>query len=194
VTVRRISQDGTRVRAAAGAASFRRGATLNQLLAEAEAQVRELAALLDDPARSAGLSAKKKAARVGAARERVERIGRAIAALPALEAKQQKRAKKLPKARRAKQRPPRASTTDAEARVMKMPDGGFRPAANVQLAVDTSSRAIVGVDVTDQGSDNGLADAMREQVERRTGGRSRSNWSTAGTSRPDRSSGRRRRA
>jgi hypothetical protein len=133
--------------------------------------VRELAALLDDPARSAGLSARKRAARARAARGRVERIGRAVAALPALEAKQQKRAKKLPRARRARQRPPRASTTDAEARVMKMPDGGFRPAVNVQPAVDTASRAVVGVDVTDQGSDNGLADAMRAQVERRTGGK-----------------------
>ena len=171
VAVRRVSRDGVRVRASAGASSFRRGATPARLLADAEAHVRELASLADDPARSAGLSAKKRAARVRAARGRVERIGRAIAALPALEARQQKQAKKLPEARRAKQRPPRASTTDAEARVMKMPDGGFRPAVNVQLAVDTQSRAVVGVDVTDQGSDNGLADAMRAQVERRTGGR-----------------------
>ena len=53
---------------------------------------------------------------------------------------------------------------------MRMPDGGNRPAYNVQLAVDTESRAIVGVDVTNAGSDAGLAEPMREQVEERTGG------------------------
>jgi hypothetical protein len=53
---------------------------------------------------------------------------------------------------------------------MKMPDGGFRPAWNVQLAVDTASRAVVGVAVTSEGSDGaGLAGPMRAQVGRRTG-------------------------
>ena len=65
---------------------------------------------------------------------------------------------------------PRVSTTDPDARVMKMGDGGFRPAANVQLAVDTQSRAILGVAVSTAGSDMGLAPPMREQVEARTGG------------------------
>ena len=50
-----------------------------------------------------------------------------------------------------------------------MPDGGNRPAFNVQLAVDTQSRAMVGVDVTNAGSDAGLSEPMREQVEERTG-------------------------
>ena len=51
---------------------------------------------------------------------------------------------------------------------MRMPDGGNRPAFNVQLAVDTESRAIVGVDVTNAGSDAGLAAPMRDQIEDRT--------------------------
>jgi transposase len=78
VTVRRISQDGTRVRACAGAGSFRRRQRLDGLLAEAAAHVAELGALLEDPAASAGLSAKRRAARRRAARERQERVGRAI--------------------------------------------------------------------------------------------------------------------
>src|SRR4051794_39509663 len=61
VTVKRISQDGTRVRAAAGAASFRRKGTLGERLVEAEAHVTALRALLDDPEKSAGWSARKKA-------------------------------------------------------------------------------------------------------------------------------------
>ena len=157
------------MRAAAGAASFRRKSTPGELLAEAEAHVKDLRAVLDDPERSAGWAARKKAARERAAREKLDRINRAVAALPALERRQQERAKKLSRKQKERQNEPRASTTDAEAPVMKMPNGGFNPAVNVQLAVDTGSRAIVGVDVTGRGCDNGLAEPMRRQVERRTG-------------------------
>jgi hypothetical protein len=56
---------------------------------------------------------------------------------------------------------------------MKMPGGGFRPAYNVQLASDPHSRAVVGVEVSNDGSDTAQARPMREQVERRTGGKVR---------------------
>src|SRR6202040_1658448 len=46
---------------------------------------------------------------------------------------------------RARSKPPRASTTDAEARVMKMADGGFRPAFNVQFATATDSQLLAAV-------------------------------------------------
>jgi transposase len=172
VKVHRISQDGTRVRACAGAASFRGEERLNELLKEAQSHVEELSKLLDDPKKSAGLSAKKKAAQRRAARERIKRIDAAVARLPEIKQKQRKAAKQAGDGeygRRLKKGKPRVSTTDPDARVMKMSDGGFRPATNVQLAVDTESRAIVGVDVSNAGSDKGRAEPMREQVEARTG-------------------------
>ena len=171
VSVSRISQDGTRVRACAGASSFRRRGRLDELLGQAEKHVAELRALLDDPERSAGLSARQRAARERAARERQARVEAAIAALPDLQARQAKLARKVSRKdkRAGKLREPRASTTDGQARVMKMPDGGFRPAVNVQLAVDTACRAVVGVDVTASGVDTGQAEPMRAQVEQRTG-------------------------
>jgi hypothetical protein len=53
---------------------------------------------------------------------------------------------------------------------MKMANGGFNPAVNVQFAIDLESRAIVGVEVTNEGSDNaGLSRPMRQQVEERSG-------------------------
>lgn len=64
---------------------------------------------------------------------------------------------------------PRASTTDPEARKMKMGDGGFRPAYNAQLATDTESRVIVGVALTAEGTDYAQSAPMLEQVEKRTG-------------------------
>lgn len=171
VTAWRISQDGTRVRACAGASSFRREKRLGKLLQEAQDHVAQLRSLLDDPAQSAGLSARQRAAKERAARERQARVEAAIAALPALKQKQEKLAKKVSQKdkKAGKLREPRASTTDDQARVMKMPDGGFRPAVNVQLAVDTESRAIVGVDVSSSGVDTGQAEPMRRQVQERTG-------------------------
>lgn len=171
VKVTRIGQDGTRVRACAGAGSFRRQERLGRLLEQAQAHVAELTALLEDPAKSAGLSAKQTAARRRAAAERQARVEHAIAQLPELTARQQKLAGKVSKKDKAggKLKEPRASTTDPEARVMKMPDGGFRPAVNVQLATDTASRAIVGVTVVNTGVDAGQAQPMRRQVEGRTG-------------------------
>ncbi len=159
VTMERVAQDGVRVRASAGAASFRRRETLETALEDAEAQVAALRAELDDD--PAATSRRVAAARERAARERFERVRRALERLPAAEA-----------ARRRNGKPPesaRASTTDPEARVMKMADGGFRPALNAQFATDTASQVIVGLDVTDIGSDHGLLGPMVDQLERRHG-------------------------
>jgi len=186
VKVHRISQDGTRVRACAGAASFRGNERLDQLLIEAKQHVDDLEKLLENPAESAKLSAKQKSARRRAAREKQDRIGQAVARLPEFKDRQTDRAKReaaaaeaaaaanpddKKAAKKAKQAQVRASTTDVDARVMKMGNGGFNPAFNIQLATDTESRAIVGVDVIDVGSDMGLTESMREQVQERSGGK-----------------------
>lgn len=172
VKVRRISQDGTRTRACAGAGSFRGEGRLNKLLEEAKAHVEELSKQLADPEKSAALSSRQKAARERAARERRERLEEAVARLPGLKARQEAAGKKAGDGeygKKVRKNEPRVSTTDPDARVMKMGDGGFRPAVNVQLATDVESRAIVGVEVSDAGSDKGLAEPMRRQVQERTG-------------------------
>jgi transposase len=152
-----VAQDGVRVRASAGAASFHRRPTLERSLAEAEALLAALQAAPpggdDDPPGGA----RGRAARERAARERVARVEAALAALPAAEAA--KPAKKRDQAR--------VSETDAEARVMKMADGGYRPAYNIQLAADTAHQVIVGVDVSTSGSDMAQAPAMVAQVQQR---------------------------
>jgi transposase len=160
VTVKRISQDGTKVRANAGSGSFRKEGKLRAHLAAAKAHVEAVKQRADD----ATVSAVKRAAQERAAREREERITAALAELPKIqEDKNRSRDKK------SMAKAPRASTTDPEARVMKMPDNGFRPAYNVQLAVDPNSRAIVGAEVTNARTDTREAEPLREQIERRTG-------------------------
>ncbi len=157
VTLQRVAQDGMRVRASAGAASFRRRATLEECQTQARQQVETLRQELEaDPA---ACTRRQQAARQRAARERSERVARALGELAEVEAKKQ--GQKKEKAR--------ASTTDPEARVMKMGDGGFRPAHNVQFATDTASQVITGVDVVNAGSDTGQMPPMIEQHQQRYG-------------------------
>src|SRR5205085_6256213 len=85
VDLNRVAQDGMRVRASAGAASFRRRPTLEEALAQAEAQVEALRAEVEeDPAAS---NRRQQKARERATRERAERIQGALDRLPELEAK-----------------------------------------------------------------------------------------------------------
>jgi transposase len=172
VQVSRVSQDGTRVRVSAGAASFRREARLQELLQRAKEHVAELRRQVDGP-EAAGWSARQKAARKRAAEERERRLEQAVAQLPELQQRQERaeqRAGQGQHGQKVRAREPRVSTTDPDARRMKMPNGGFNPAVNVQVATDTASRAIVGVAVTNEGSDSvGLSAPMRAQVEQRTG-------------------------
>jgi transposase len=173
VKVSRVSQDGVRVRVSAGASSFRREERLQKLLEEATKHVEELRRQVESPEYSAGLTSQQRAARKRAAKEKQQRLEQAIAQLPELKRKQaeaEKRAGQGKMGEKVRQRQPRVSTSDAEMRRMKMPNGGFNPAVNVQLATDPQSRAIVGVEVSNEGSDNvGLSEPMRQQVEARTG-------------------------
>ena len=157
VSLDRVAQDGMKVRANAGAASFRRKMTLEELLVEAKQQVEALRSELEaDPG---GATDRQRAARQRAAEEREERIRAALNQIPQIEA-----AKKAADKDKA-----RASTTDADARTMKMGDGGFRPAFNVQFATATDSQVITGVEVTNSGGDQGQMAPMVEQHETRYG-------------------------
>ena len=89
--------------------------------------------------------------------------------LPQAQAAKERQQQTQTIARRAKVTQPRTSTTDPQARVMKMPDGGFRPAYNVELATDQAKGIIVGVRVVMEGTDAGQAPPMEEQVKERTG-------------------------
>jgi len=157
VDLNRVAQDGMRVRASAGGKTFRRRAKLEEYLAAAREQVERLKAEgNDDPA--AG-QRRIQAARRRAAQEREARVAEALQQLEKIEA--QKPASKRESAR--------ASTTDSEARFMKMADGGFRPAFNVQYATDTKTQVIVGVDATNVGSDKGEMGRMHQQIQQRYG-------------------------
>ena len=161
-----LTQDGVRVRASAGSSSFRRRATLEQHLARAQNAVERLKREVnEDPDAS---NRRVRAAQERAARERIERIEAAKQALSQVEMVRKKREKKN-RNQTEKQKEPRASTSDPQARVMKMADGGFRPAYNVQVVSVAGGQIVVAVDPVAVGSDRGLMRPMLEQVQSRTG-------------------------
>jgi transposase len=168
----RIAQDGMRVRASAGAASFRRRETLERLLEEAQVELQDLrqklAANVADPAATPGAVSEQtlasepelspqEAAAIRHAGERVERVEQALERMPEMEAKIKPGEKKEA----------RVSTTDPQATVMKMADGGFRPAYNVEYSTTCDGQVVVGVDVVTVGSDQGQMPPMLDQIEDR---------------------------
>lgn len=213
VSMNRVAHDGMRVRAHAGAASFRRRETLEQLMQDAQAQVEALKQEVgDDP--GAG-TRRVRAARQRAATEREQRIERALQAMEEIDKSLSGKGKKAradgtradttqdgsdrtettphgqvageqtaqeqPKEAQQAKKPkePRVSTTDCQARVMKMADGGFRPAFNAQLAVDTETLIITGVDLINSGSDMNQMLPMHEQHQDRYA-RAPEQWLTDG--------------
>ena len=159
VDLEKLTQDGVRIRANAGTGSFRREATLDRQMAQAEAVVEELKREVDaDPEAS---NRRIRAARERAARERSARVQAAQAALAEIKRKREQLDKKGGNGKKPKEA--RASTTDPQARVMKMADAGFRPAYNVQVASAAGELIVVTVDIDNNGSDRGL---MRPMLER----------------------------
>lgn len=171
-----VAQDGMRVRASAKAASFRRKEKLAHLHALAQAQVQTLKCELEEDAGAS--SRRKQAARERVAKDREQRLAKALATMSKIKPPKQPQSSN----RRGKKdngpgqggntkantpTEPRVSTTDADARVMKMADGGFRPAYNVQLAVDAQTQLIAAVEVVNSGSDMGQMAPMHDAVQQR---------------------------
>ena len=175
VTLNRVAQDGVRVRASAGGGSFRRRKRLQEFARMAEEQVRLLRLELEqDPGAT---DRRQQAARERAVRERQERVSQALREMEQIEEDRRYRTdkgnpRKTPRDDSDKpdrRKEPRASTTDPQARVMKGPDGGFRPSYNAQFSTDTASQIIVGVAVTNEGTDWDQLPPMTAQLHERYG-------------------------
>ena len=155
-----LAQDGVRIRASAGHASFRRAATLERHLARAQAVVEELKR--EVAAHPDASNQRIRAAKQRAARERSTRVQAAQTALAEITRKRRQLEEKGGNGKKPKE--PRASTTDPQARIMKMADAGFRPAYNVQVASAAGEQIVVAVEVGNNGSDRGLMRPMLERL------------------------------
>lgn len=162
VTLEVVAQDGMRVRAHAGSSSFRRRKTLEQCRQEAHEQVKKLNEEREDDSDQDASNARRDGARRRAASEREQRVEQALEELAKLQAQREKR-------KTGSGQGARASTTDPEARTMKMACGGYRPAYNVQFATDGGARLIVGVEISNSGSDSNQMPSMHDRVRQRYG-------------------------
>jgi len=152
ITMKRITQDGTKIKANASGSSFRRKDTLEKHLKSAKEQVE----LLSDP-NSESVSIRKKKAQQRAASEKVSRLEKAMEEYEKLEKK------------KSKKKEIRVSKTDPENRIMKTSSGGYEPNYNAQLATDTENKMIIGKEATNDASDYNSLNPMMNQVKTRTG-------------------------
>ena len=151
-----VAQDGMKVRAHAGASSFRRTPRLREYRKAAKAQIAALKRELEDD--HGASSRRQKAARERAAREREQKVEQALREMERV--RQDKRDEES-------RQEARVSTSDPESRVMRMAGGEFRPAYNAQIASDVKSGLVVGVAVTSSGGDMRQLPPMLDQIERR---------------------------
>jgi len=153
VDLQQVTQDGSKIRAAAGSDTFRREATLKKLTEQARQRVEQL-----ESEDSELVSQRAIKARQVAAQERLQRL--------------EKAQEELQKVQQSAEKPEQArvSTTDPEARIMKQNhDGGFAPSYNVQFTTDAKQTVIVSVEVTQAGSDAEQLQAAMQRVKAEAG-------------------------
>ena len=160
IPLQTVTLDGRKVVASASNDTFHREATLEQHLAEAAQHV----AAMSQQRAATGLGRREQAAQDRAADERVQRLQRAVS-----EVRRRQEQRRQRKRADAKPEEARASESDPDAARMKLPNGGFALAYNVQTVTDTQHGLIVTVTATNQGSDNGLLKPLLEQVEQEQG-------------------------
>lgn len=166
INLERISQDGIRVRAHAASSSFRRKATLEDHYILAKEYVKQLAE--ENDADPSAFLAKKKAREFRLAKQKENDLKSALENLEKLKNEKEKNKKGLSKSKvEEKVKEIRSSTTDSEARRMKMANSGYSPAYNVQLATETGHQVVVGLSVTNLGVDIGQMSTMYTHVQDR---------------------------
>ena len=154
ITLERVMQDGTKIRAKAAPDSFRRKERVEQALQQAAEQVEAVEALSEEETSRRVAKARKRAAR-----ERQERLEQAL-----------KEFNKLVEQGSGKDKENRrVSTSDPEARVMKQPGGGYAPSYNVQINTDAANGVVVAVGVVQAGNDFEQLEPGIDRVEQNLG-------------------------
>jgi hypothetical protein len=167
VDVQTVAVDGLRLRASAGSGSFRSAERLEELYGAAKEAVKELRAEVEADPGSA--ERRTKARRKAVAEDQLKRLDEARRAQAEIEQRHQEEAREQRRKEPRRSKPPRASTTDPQARVMKMADGGYRPAFNVQIKTAVKGSHIIGVSVTNSSSDRNLLVPAVDEIKQRYG-------------------------
>lgn len=140
IILERVMHDGTKIRACASSDTFRREHRVRAHLEAARQQVAEMG----DPRTTEEVSPRVAKARQRAVQEKRERLEKALEELEKVRAL---------KSSQEEKKEARVSLSDPEARVMKQSDGGYAPSYNVQISTDAKEKMIVGIGVSQSGSD-----------------------------------------
>jgi len=152
VDLQQVTQDGTKISAAAGADTFRRKKTIAEHLEQARKRVEELSQ--GDEGKNEERTQQALAAQKRGAQEKLERMEKALKEIAALEKKAEEPEKV------------RVSMTDPEARNMKQSNNGYGLSYNAQFTTDAKQMVIVSVEVTQDGNDAAqLQPAMQRVAE-----------------------------
>lgn len=152
VSLERVAQDGTRIRAHASDNSWSGKESLEKHLELVREQIRELKSAEYEERTKRQQQAQKRAYA-----EKKQRLERARRELEKLE-KSKSRSEKA-----------RVSRSDPEARIMKRADGGYGPSYNVQMMTDEKAKVVVAVDVCNSAADVHQLLPLLHQVEERLG-------------------------
>jgi transposase len=156
ISLERVMHDGVKIKACASADTFRREERIRRHLEVAREQVEQMG----DPRTAEEVGPRVAKARQRAAREKKERLELALMEMEKI------RATKSSKAEKGEVR---VSMTDPEARVMKQSDGGYAPSYNAQISTDAKEKVIVGVGVSQCGSDYAELVPAEEKLEETMG-------------------------
>ena len=140
ISLERVMHDGTKIKACASSDTFRRENRVRAHLEAARQQVAEMG----DPRTTEEVSPRVAKARQRAVQEKRERLEKALEELEKVRAL---------KSSQEEKKEARVSLSDPEARVMKQSDGGYAPSYNVQISTDAKEKVIVGIGVSQSGSD-----------------------------------------
>jgi len=140
ITLERVMHDGTKIKACASSDTFRREGQVRAHLEASRQQVAEMG----DPRATEEISPRVAKARQRAVQEKRERLEKALEELEKVRALRSSQEEK---------KEARVSLSDPEARIMKQPDGGYAPSYNVQISTDAKEKVIMGIGVSQSGSD-----------------------------------------
>ncbi len=154
IDLQQVTQDGTKVRASAGADTFRREKTVERHIEQARKLVEEL-----ENGDAEQISQQSLQARQRGARERLKRLQKAQQELEKIQDRQTEKEKAEA----------RVSLTDPEARIMKQNEGGYAPSFNLQLTTDVKNTLIVSLEVTQEAGDTRQLQPAMERLQQQAG-------------------------
>lgn len=154
ITLERVMQDGTKIKARASSSTFKKKGQIEQHLEMAREHLKELEAQSEEEMGKGVVKARQRAAR-----RKQQLLESALEELKKIASRKTRKNKKEA----------RVSEIEPEARNMKHKDGGYAPSYNLQLSTDRSHGIIVGIGISQEATDYGELIPAVDRIEKNLG-------------------------